>query len=90
MFYKLLVEHSRDYHTFTVDRGILQFVEPTTADDIVALDLAFDEEELSRFTTLVEAVWRHIVALDLPDVSAYPEGYAGIIAFEDDLIDGAI
>ena len=90
MFYKLLVEHSRDYHTFTVDRGILQFVEPTTADDIVALDLAFDEEELSRFTTLVEAVWRHIVALDLPDVSAYPGGYAGIVAFEDDLIDGAI
>ena len=28
LFYKLLIENSRDYHDYTMSQGVLQFVEP--------------------------------------------------------------
>lgn len=90
MFYKLLVEHSRDYHSYTVAGGVLQFVEPTKTGSIIQLELDYDHAELERFTKLVETVWDHIVRLDLPDTSGYPATYAGLIAFEDDLLRGTL
>lgn len=87
MFYKLLVEHSRDYNSYTVENGVLQFVEPTPSGEIVALDASFSSEDLERFTVLIDAVWRHITTLSLPDISAYEQSYSGIVAFEQDLID---
>lgn len=91
MLYKLLVEHSRDFAPkgFVVEKGILQFVEPTAGGRIVALEMTYDHDEFERFRALVKAVWRRIQALDLPDVSAYPPSLKGIRQFEDDLIGGS-
>lgn len=86
LFYKLLVEHSRDYSEYTVEKGVLQFVEPSRAGQICSLELSFDQEELERFSKLVEAVYSKIVTLDLPDVTDYPPTLAGIVRFEDDLL----
>ncbi len=86
MFYKLLIENSRDYHAYTTTRGVLQFVEPTQSGEILALDSEFTTEEMSQFTKLIEAVWRHIIALDLPNAGAYEPSYKGMMAFEDDLL----
>ncbi len=88
MFYKLLVEHSRDYGTYSVNRGILQFVEPSKDGQIVALEDDFAEAELDEFRRLLDAVWRKITALELPDIEGYETSYKGILAFERDLIDG--
>lgn len=88
MFYKLLVEHSRDYSDYSVERGVLQFVEPTRSGQVVRLDMTFDDTELQEFTTLLQNVCRLITTLDLPDISEYPSTYAGIKAFEADIIAG--
>jgi DNA helicase-2/ATP-dependent DNA helicase PcrA len=87
MFYKLLVEHSRDYGRYTVNEANLQYVEPTKEGRITSLSLVFEPEELERFSRLVTAVWESIVSFSLPDISAYPQSYKGILAFEEDLLD---
>lgn len=87
MFYKLLVEHARDWHTYTVEKGILQFIEPTKSGTVVALDMTFSHDELAQFEKLINAVWRRITTLDLPDISRYDASLKGILAFEQDLID---
>ncbi len=87
LFYKLLVEHSREWHTYTMDEGILQFVEPDPAGTIVDLRLNdIQPEELERFTRLVTAVWQCINDLSFPDTSGYDKTLAGIKEFEDDLL----
>lgn len=90
MFYELLVTHSRDYGRYTFAGGVLEFVEPARNGDICRLDASFTTEELADFARLIEAVWRRIMALDLPDVSGYEPTLAGILRFEQDLIDNSI
>ena len=86
MFYKLLVEHSRDYSHLAVDQASLQFVEPTNSGSIVELTIEWSSEELERFAQLVQAVWQSIISLDFPDISSYSTDYKGIQAFENDLL----
>ena len=90
LFYKLLVEGSRDYSNYTVTEGRLEFVEPNRSNEISSLALGFDKDELARFTLLVGKVWKHIIELDLPDTSGYEPTYKGLLAFEQDLLDEVI
>lgn len=90
MFYKLLVEHSRDYSSYTVDMGVLQFVEPTTNGRIISLDLTFSKEDLDNFSALIEKVYSCITSLHLPSTADYPQTFAGVLAFEQDLINGSV
>ncbi len=86
MFYKLLVEHSRDYKNFTVNEACLEFIEPDIEGAFASLSLNFDNNELQRFQKLTETVWRHIKAADFIDTSLYEQNYKGILAFEEDLL----
>ena len=88
MFYKLLVEKSRNYHEYSMNKGVLQFVEPNDQKEIVALDLEISTEELANFEKLIHKVWQKIMTFDFPDTSAYPDTYKGVLQFEADLIDG--
>jgi DNA helicase-2/ATP-dependent DNA helicase PcrA len=90
LFYKLLVENARDYRGYTVENGIMQFVEPTKQGEIAILDTDYNEENIEQFIKLINAVWDHIITLNLPDISKYEKSYKGILAFEQDLIDGII
>ena len=90
LFYKLMVEHSRDYHQYTVSSGTIAFVEPTKNGEIVSHTMHYDDTELERFTRLIDIVWKKIMALDLPDTSEYEPSLKGILAFEEDLLSGAI
>ena len=87
MFYQLLIQNSRDYNQYHFDGGVLQFVEPTTSGDIVALNQTFSADELSAFSQLIQAVWHAIITLNLPDISAYDRTLAGIRQFEADIVD---
>ena len=87
MFYQLLVEGSRDYSKYAFTRGVLQFVEPDTSGEIVSLEQTFTADELDEFRTLIQAVWRAITILELPDISSYEPTLKGIMAFEQDIID---
>lgn len=86
MFYKLLIEHSRDYKNYKIEEAKLEFIEPTVEGEVRSLSLEFDPDELERFTQLIQAVWRHIKSAQFIDTSAYEQSYKGIIAFEDDLL----
>jgi len=90
MFYKLLVENSRDWHGHKVESGVLQYIEPTPIGDIIKLTTEFDPTEQERLSTLINAVWKHIVNLDMPNISKYDQSLKGILAFEQDLIDNNI
>lgn len=87
MFYNLLVANSRDYRKYSFDRGILQFVEPTTEGNILSIDATFTTQDLNDFAQLIQAVWRRIIALDFADTSAFDQSYKGILAFEQSIID---
>ena len=87
MFYKLLVESSRDWHDYRVEKASLHFIEPSKSGEIYMLDTEFNNEELEQFKKLLLAVWQHIVILDLPDTSKYETSFKGILAFEQDLVD---
>jgi len=87
MFYKLLVEQSRDYQTYKVVTSSLSFVEPTPSDTHISLSIDFDDDELHQFAQLVQAVWKKIVTLELPDISSYSKDYKGMLAFEMSLLE---
>ncbi len=88
LFYAILIGGSRDYHNFSIDSGHVAFVQPTKSGEITILDMQFSQDELDRTAKLIEAVWRRIMTLDLPDTSTYPDTLEGVLAFEQDLIDG--
>jgi hypothetical protein len=92
MFYKLLIEHSASFSgKLMASRGALEFVEPDARGVLVPnLELAYEEDELQRFTKLVGTVWQHIMSLNFPDVSGYSPNVKGLLKFEQDLIDGNI
>jgi len=86
IFYKLLVENSRDFGKFTVHEGTLEFLEPDKKGNICELTAEITHEETARTKRLIEAVYAKMVALDLPDISKYSQDLNGIRQFEDDCI----
>lgn len=87
MFYRLLIESSRDYAKYSFKGGVLQFVEPTPNGEITQLETEFTEAEYDTFKRLVKAIWAKILALDLPDTSTYTPDFDGLLAFEQSLLD---
>ncbi len=91
LFYKLLIENSRDWRKYTMNHGILQFVEPDPTGNIVDLSLSdIDTKELDRFSNLVCIIWQRIQDLSFPDTTNYNQSVEGIRQFEDDLLNGKI
>lgn len=82
MFYKLLVESSREFSKHQVAQGTLIFIEPNETGKISKLNISYTSEELETFKKLIEVVWRHIMATDFPDTSHYDQSYKGILSFE--------
>ncbi len=86
IFYKLLVENSRDFASGdVVSVGHLEFMEPKN-DKIVDLSLEIESGEVERIKDLIEIVYKKIMDLDFPDISKYSKDIKGIKAFEDDLL----
>ncbi|RWZ79113.1 MAG: hypothetical protein EOT04_02165, partial [Candidatus Chaera renei] len=85
MFYKLLVESSRDFTGYTVDQAAIEFIRPDAAGRAICLTYAYNDQEYEQFKKLLLAVWRRIIAQDWPDTSAYKSSFSGVLAFEKDL-----
>ena len=86
VFYKMLIENSRDFKgNYTVNKGIIEFVEPSHG-RIIDLQADITKEETERMEKLVKAVYTKITTLDLPDVSKYSKDINGILEFEEDLL----
>lgn len=82
MFYKLLIENSRQYASYTVTRGVIEYVEPDASGIINRIELDYDSSELAAFTDLLAGVWSRIQALDFHTASEYTATLSGIKAFE--------
>lgn len=87
LFYKLLIENSRDFHNYKVTTGYIEFIEPDTTNTLHKLELTFDQTEVEQFKKLVHEVWRCITSLDLPDITSYDSSYKGLLVFENDLLE---
>ncbi len=87
-FYKLLVEHSREFGgAYTMDRGVIQFVEPRDIQPPELL-LTIEPSEVDRLKTLIGIVYQKIQNLDFPNTNAYSKDFRGIQSFEEDLLSG--
>lgn len=86
MFYKLLIEHSRQYAGYTVTKGIIEYVEPDGRGMIHRIELDYDTAELATFTELIKGVWQRIQALQFTTETDYERSLVGIKAFESDII----
>ncbi len=86
IFYKLLVENSRDFVNIgSVSVGRLEFIEPKN-DKIMDLSLEMNGDDVDRVRRLIDVVYKKIMALDFPDISKYSKDIKGINEFEDDLL----
>ncbi len=86
MFYKLLIEHSRQYAGYTVTRGVIEYVEPDDRGIINRIELDYDMNELNEFNTLIQGVWRRILELDFTTREDYEKNLGGIKAFEAEIL----
>ncbi len=89
MFYKLLVENSKEFSNFKVNTGVLEYLEPYK-ESLIDLPLSIDTDEVLRLSNLAKIVYKKIISLDFPDTTKYSRDLAGCIEFEDDLLAGKI
>ena len=90
LFYKVLVQKSSLYTNYEVTAGKLAFIEPAKSGESIVLPLDLAQEDTARTEQLIEAVWKHIQNFDFPDTSSYSPDLKGMLAFEQDLIDGLV
>lgn len=89
IFYKLLVEASKDYRDLSVRRGHLEFLHPD-GEGVPLLPYDMNDEDTERLRRLIVIVGRKIRSLDFPDITSYEKSIDGVMRFEEDLLNGII
>jgi DNA helicase-2/ATP-dependent DNA helicase PcrA len=89
MFYKILIERSRDYGDYKVFKGDLEYMEPVNG-QFVSLPLYFEDEDVKKLERLIEVVYDKIVNLEFPDVTPYQSMQDGTDRFIEDLLEGKV
>jgi DNA helicase-2/ATP-dependent DNA helicase PcrA len=90
LFYKLLVENSRDYGQYRVHQGKLEFLEADKLGRVLSLTDDLQPEQANQLARLIQVVYNKIIHLDFPDVSKYSKDLDGIKQFTQDLLEGAV
>lgn len=90
IFYKLLIENSRDFHTYKVHNGYLEFLSPSHNENLIVLPYAITPEDVARLKRLIVKVYNKIQALDFVDINTYEPTLEGMIQFEDDLLNDLV
>ena len=90
-FYKLLIERSRAYKTYTVTAGRLEYVEPDISGELPpAKEISFKPDDLEKLQSLIQVVWGKIQSLDFADTSEFQATLAGSKKFEQFLLDSTL
>lgn len=87
-FYALLVQNSSRFRPKTIT-GQMWYVEASSPKELIR-EYIPSAQELDRLEKIIQAVWPKIKELNLPDITNYSADYAGIQAFEQDLLDGKV
>lgn len=93
IFYKFLIENSKNYKNYKMRNGIFIFVEPEINNGFASINekqIEFTEEEVTRTKKLIEIIFNKIKNLDFANIDSYPKTMKGIIEFEEDLLFGKI
>ena len=92
LFYELLSSYAPiNGQLRKVEYAELRYVEPKISGELVTLQITeFEQSERSQLEQLISAVWKHIMQLDFPDTTMYPNTLKGILTFQEDLISGTI
>ena len=88
-FYKILIEGSRTWRSYTVTDARLEFVEPDdlkNGEPSSPLIIQFNKDDEAKVKNLIQMVWDKIQKLDLPQTSTYNKTLQGTKAFEKDLL----
>ena len=87
-FYKILIENAPEFSGYTVEKGVLEFIEPDKrTEKTYNFEVFFKPEEEERLKTLIQAVWVKIKSFDFElDEEKYSKDIKGTRAFEADLI----
>ena len=87
-FYKILIENTPEFAGFKVEKGVLEFVEPSKkTGEIYTYEVDFSSEKEENLKRLIQAVWAKIKAFDFEfDETKYAKNLSGIRALEADLV----
>ena len=72
-FYKFLIEGSRSYANYKVNKGRIDFIAPDDNGKIHSLELEFNSDEAAKIKQLIQIVYTHIKALNFPDTTEFGE-----------------
>lgn len=83
-FYAMLAQEKPRFRGREVE-GQMVYLDAESPGDLVK-SYRPSAEEIQRLRDLIAAVWQHTMKLEFPDTSGYSADFAGIRAFEDDLL----
>jgi DNA helicase II / ATP-dependent DNA helicase PcrA len=86
IFYKLLIENSRDFSKYNIDQSNLIFLEHDDEQN-KTLDYHFPAEDMILIKNLIPIVHKKITTLDFPDISKYPKTLRGLHDFIKNLLE---
>ena len=89
IYYALLAKNDSRFNNFSSVEGQMVYVESENIKDLIRSYYP-SSEEVERMSKLATKIWQHIQDLNFPDVTKYPEGYQGILNFEEDLLNDNI
>ncbi|HEY5587914.1 MAG TPA: ATP-dependent DNA helicase [Candidatus Paceibacterota bacterium] len=93
IFYKLLIENSKNYKNYKMRNGVFIFVEPEFKNGEAKInekEIEFSNDDVTRMKKLIEIIFNKIKNLDFVNIDGYPKTIKGIIQFEEDLLSGKV
>ncbi len=84
-FYALLIKESHRFSKAQQIVGQMWYLEASKPSELIR-EYQPTPEDIARVRMLTERIWRKIKNLDLPNTSQYSSDFAGIQAFENDLL----
>lgn len=86
IYYALLLQNSPRFNLAGKSvTGQMIYLDASNAKDMYRT-YAPTAEEVQRLAALTQAIWGKIMAMDLPDISKYPQDISGVLQFEEDLL----
>jgi hypothetical protein len=87
VFYALLASQHPRFSQYQDTTGQMVYLEAESQKQLTR-SFTPSKDDIGRLKQLIIAVWQHIMDLNFPDTSHYPQTIDGIKAFEQDLLDG--